>query len=336
MLNSEWLLQQLHDSFPLGSTFIVAVSGGVDSMVLLDLVRTITQYSFIVVSIDHSIREDSTQDIEMVRKVAKKSRLKFFSEKAGVPTLAKLERKGLEETARDTRYSILQKYKKKYKTASIITAHHQDDQLETILFHLIRGSDVHGVVGMEKLNQQGIFRPLLEISKEEIIKYAKARQLSWREDSTNADTTFSRNFIRHHLAAQFPRELLLQASNQAKETIAAFDQFVTNWKATNLQKISSGYVFPKKFFLDVPLYVQFYILQHFTKHYFKLRDYSFSWLSSMYQWLVQSKSGSEYKHRNRVLMKNQRGQIIIMQDVNSKAPSFCPFCILSRTRGIES
>jgi len=308
----EFLREKIAQKFPLKSTFIVAVSGGVDSMSLLHLLKHIPHYTYIVVSIDHSIRVDSNEDIAIVRSSALVAGMQCYTEKAAVPSLAKQQRKGLEETARDTRYTILQKYKKQFQAAAIITAHHQDDQLETILFHLIRGSDLHGIIGMETLNKQGIFRPLLTVPKKELVCYAQEHQLIWHEDSTNADTSFSRNHIRHNLLKEFPAELLLQASAQAKATISELEQFITHWKQKELKESPSGFTFMRKAFLALPIYIQFYLLQDFTKNHLKLRDYSFSWLSSMYQWITQSTSGNEYKHRNRVLMHQEKGEITLV------------------------
>jgi tRNA(Ile)-lysidine synthase len=227
-------------------------------MVLLHIISQITAYQFIVVSIDHSIRKDSIQDIHLVAKQTEHYNLQFFSEKVAVPNFAKQVKKGLEEAARDIRYRILQKYKKKFKATAIITAHHQDDQLETILFHLIRGSDVHGLIGMQTLNQQGIFRPLLSVTKQDILRFAQEKKLKWREDSSNQDTNLSRNFIRKHVVAQFPRPLLLQVSCQAEETIAAFDQYIIEWLNLHFKKNQ----FLKSSFLQLPLYLQLYLLQY--------------------------------------------------------------------------
>ncbi|MBI4835670.1 MAG: tRNA lysidine(34) synthetase TilS [Candidatus Abawacabacteria bacterium] len=310
----EEIQQYLRQFFKKNATFIIAVSGGVDSMALLHCLSQISKYHYIVVSIDHSIRQDSKDDIALVKKAAQKYKIPFHSKKVTVPTLAKQQRKGLEEAARDIRYQVLQKYQKKYQAAAIITAHHQDDQLETILFHLIRGSDIQGLVGMEMLNKQQIFRPLLTTAKKDIIAYAQKHQLQWREDSTNRDTTLSRNFIRHNLLPHFPRELIIQLSNQAKTGIATFDQFIENWLRDHLNKDDDQLYFKRQDFFALPIYLQFYLLQHITKHYFRLRDLSFSWLSSVYQWITQSKSSSRYRYRNKLLLKHKLSKIYLVKD----------------------
>lgn len=315
----DFLHKTIAQQFSAQTTFIVAVSGGVDSMSLLHLLTHIPDYTYIIVSIDHSIRADSHEDITLVKTAADKAGFSFYSEKAAVPSLAKQKRQGIEETARDARYNILQKYKKQFHAAAIITAHHQDDQLETILFHLIRGSDLHGLIGMEAFNQQDIFRPLLTIPKAELLAYAKQHKLTWREDSTNVDTAFSRNHIRHHLLKEFPPELILQAKAQAHILISQLNLLVTTWKARELKNSIHGHTFSRKNFLTLPIYIQFYLLQDFTKNIFKLRDYSFSWLSGMYQWLQQSHSGSTYTHRHRILMRQEKGQVNLIDSSDRSA-----------------
>lgn len=180
--------------------YIIAVSGGVDSVVLLDmLVNDIIPISnlpygkpkpqFIVAHFDHGIREDSRNDAKFVKSLAKKYDLPFETKREELGTNAS------EDLARERRYSFLRFLTKKYN-AQIITAHHADDVVETILINLSRGTGWRGLAVMDS----DIIRPLIKMAKLEIMNYAKKNKLTWHEDITNADEKYLRNRIRKKLA----------------------------------------------------------------------------------------------------------------------------------------
>ncbi|OGC81337.1 MAG: tRNA lysidine(34) synthetase TilS [Candidatus Abawacabacteria bacterium RBG_16_42_10] len=294
-----------------GDTFIVGVSGGVDSMTLMYVLNKLKTYHFIIVTIDHGMRKSSSDDAEFVQKEAKKLGFRCFVKKVKVPSIAKQQRKGMEEAARDLRYEIFKKYQKKLDAKAIITAHHQDDQIETILFHLLRGSDLHGLIGMKVLNEHQVFRPLLSIEKKEIIVFAKKHKIPWREDHTNQEIDLTRNLIRHNIATEYPHALLLQMSIQAQKTIGIMDEWVHQWikKFCTIEK--KKLTFHKKIFKTLPLYLQFYLLHHFTKHYLHIHHLSFSWLSGIYQWIVNVKSTGNYTYQHRIIYAYKKGMIIL-------------------------
>jgi tRNA(Ile)-lysidine synthetase-like protein len=171
-------------------TYVIAVSGGVDSMALLDLlVESITEKQKLVVAhVDHGMRPDSAEERKLVEKTAKALNLDFeYLE-------ARLGPNASEETAREVRYKFLYHIKDKYKAEAIITAHHEDDLIETAIINLIRGTSRKGMSSLS--SREGIIRPLLTYPKAELIKYAESSKLVWREDSTNSDTSYLRNYVR--------------------------------------------------------------------------------------------------------------------------------------------
>lgn len=176
----------------LPGTYVVAVSGGVDSVALLDLlVKAQPKTNFVVAHYDHGIRPDSVYDRKLVQDLAKKQNLPFvYSEgKLGI---------GASETeARDARYSFLKQTQQASGARAIITAHHQDDALETAVININRGTGRRGITSLG--DHPHMQRPLLHISKAELIDYAKEQGLVWREDSTNKDTAILRNYIRSKL-----------------------------------------------------------------------------------------------------------------------------------------
>lgn len=170
--------------------YVLAVSGGVDSMALLDILAKKPGLELIVAHFNHGIRADSAKDEQLVRKIAQKYVLAF---EVGYGHLGK---QASEETARQVRYEFLNKLKGKYKAKAVITAHHQDDLIETAFLNILRGT---GRKGLSSIMSPSIIRPLLNIPKAEILKYAKAHDLQWREDVTNLETRYLRNYIRQHL-----------------------------------------------------------------------------------------------------------------------------------------
>jgi len=171
--------------------YVVAVSGGVDSMVLLDLLAKKPDIRLIVAHFNHGIRPDSAKDEELVRRTALRTGLTF---KLGY---GRLGPGSSEETARKARYKFLKEVKNEYGADSIITAHHQDDLIETALLNTMRGTGRKGLVAIA-MNQE-ITRPLLRYKKEEIMRYAAIKGIEWREDGTNDDNKYLRNAVRKEL-----------------------------------------------------------------------------------------------------------------------------------------
>ncbi|HUD07587.1 MAG TPA: tRNA lysidine(34) synthetase TilS [Candidatus Saccharimonadales bacterium] len=171
--------------------YVVAVSGGVDSVALLDILRQQTGLELIVAHFDHGIRKDSCQDRLLVEQLAKRYGLTFVYEEA------KLGPRTSEETARRARYAFLNKVMREHQAVAIITAHHQDDSVETAVINLLRGTNRRGLSSLR--STLTIKRPLINVPKADLVEYALRHKLSWREDATNLDNRYLRNMIRHQL-----------------------------------------------------------------------------------------------------------------------------------------
>jgi len=171
--------------------YIVAVSGGVDSVVLLDMLskKLTTNYQLVVAHFDHGIRDDSKSDAIFVANLAKEYNLPFETKREELGSDVS------EEKARDRRYKFLRAVAKKHD-AKLVTAHHSDDVIETIAINLSRGTGWRGLAVLDS----DIVRPLTDMSKSEIINYAKKNRLEWREDSTNASDKYLRNRIRRKIS----------------------------------------------------------------------------------------------------------------------------------------
>jgi tRNA(Ile)-lysidine synthase len=170
--------------------YVVAVSGGVDSMALLNMLLDRPDLQLLVAHVNHGIRSDSKRDEALVRLFCMSHNIRFVSK------VLNLGANASEETARKARYEFLQHCRKSFKATAIITAHHQDDLLETAVINLLRGT---GWRGIAPFGQQNVLRPLVNNTKKTLVKYAKEHSLPWREDSTNANQNYLRNYVRHSL-----------------------------------------------------------------------------------------------------------------------------------------
>ncbi len=188
--------------WPKSGKYIVAVSGGVDSVVLLDMLAARGEYELIVAHVDHGIRSDSAQDRELVQQLAQNNKFNI------VITKLNFAHNASENELRQARYNFLFKVMHDHDAEGIITAHHLDDVLETSVMNVQRGTDRYGAAG--GMSREGIIRPLINLSKQQIIDYATERNLQWREDSTNSDIKYTRNDIRHNFIPKINRAEYLE------------------------------------------------------------------------------------------------------------------------------
>lgn len=181
-------------AMPPTGKYIIAVSGGVDSVVLLDLLRNLDGLDLVVAHYNHGIRDDSDLDEEFVGNIARSNKYIFETAKGNLGPDAS------EDLARQKRYEFLEIVKQKHQALAVITAHHQDDIIETCFINLVRGTGRRGISSLS--SKSGLYRPLLSVSKEQLINYAKEHNIKWREDKTNKDTKFLRNNIRINVLAK--------------------------------------------------------------------------------------------------------------------------------------
>ncbi|MBE6637914.1 MAG: tRNA lysidine(34) synthetase TilS [Ruminococcaceae bacterium] len=178
---------------------LIALSGGADSVALLRLFNEIApqkQFLLSACHVHHGIREKEAERDELFcRLLCQKLGIAFYCVHIDVPATAKAEKRGMEETARKLRYNALQSTAASAGCDIIATAHNADDHLETVLFHLARGSGTRGMQGIAPA-RDNIIRPMLSLTKEEILHYLKIVDQDYVTDSTNSNTDYTRNYIR--------------------------------------------------------------------------------------------------------------------------------------------
>ena len=181
-----------------GQSVLCALSGGVDSVVLLHLLLQ-CGVRVEAAHVEHGIRgESSRRDCRFVQELCGKWGVPLHVIHLDVPAQAAKESRGIEETARAMRYDFLWKTREARRLETLATAHHLNDQAETVLMHLIRGASPVGLSGMRE-RDGALIRPLLPFSRAQIEQYAQENHLPHVEDETNADIAYTRNYIRHEL-----------------------------------------------------------------------------------------------------------------------------------------
>ncbi len=249
-----------------GSTMVVGVSGGPDSVYLLKQLFDYSknhQLKIIVAHVNHGLRGKENQiEEKFVQNLAIKYEFPFESIKLHLKTRAKPSG-NLEEIARQKRYTFFEKLRQKYDADYVIVAHHLNDNIETALFNLIRGASFQGIKGMKMYNPQThILRPLLKTTKKEILDFLKKNKLKYHFDKSNNDVRFSRNLLRQKAIPLFNKinsgfEKTFQENLQNFTEIA---EFIEEKSKAWLQKNLRNHSFPLTKFLELPSFLQKNIL----------------------------------------------------------------------------
>lgn len=201
-------------------TIVLACSTGIDSMVLLNLLLNYTKNSKIIIShINHQKRTQSTLEEEYIKKYCLEKGLKCY-----VKVLPHYEESNFQEWARDQRYQFFDEIMEKENADYLITAHHADDNLETIIMRLLKSSSLKGYAGIEELTKKEnyyIFRPLLENSKKEIMEYAVKNNIFYYQDDSNYSDDYTRNRIRKYITP-----ILLEENPNLYEAISYYNKTI--------------------------------------------------------------------------------------------------------------
>ena len=198
----------------------VAFSGGADSTALLDILYKEGK-KVCAVHVNHMIRgEEADRDEDFCRDFCTKRNIPFFCHRVNVPLYAEKSGEGMEEAARRLRYAAIEETAATEGITKVATAHHADDNAETVIFNIVRGSGAKGGCGIPPV--RGIYiRPLLEVTRDEIIAYCDGNGISYVTDSTNLSVDYTRNYIRHEI---MPR--LKKVNPSATEALGRFSSFL--------------------------------------------------------------------------------------------------------------
>ncbi len=225
-----------------GSSLVIGVSGGADSVALLCgvcLLREELHIDPAVVHVNHQLRSsESDQDAIWVRDLCRRLEVPIQVVDVDVSEQAADRRIGIEEAARDARYDVLHQAAKRLNVSTIALAHNADDQIETALHHLLRGTGLAGLKGMPSTralsDRVQIVRPLLSIKRAEIEAFLASLGQDFRSDSSNLDTSLTRNFLRHELLPLLEQRL----NPQVREHLLRLTQQASEWHGVLQQQAS--------------------------------------------------------------------------------------------------
>ena len=193
--------------------YALAVSGGVDSMVMLHKFATLSpRPNFFVVTVNHGIRKEADSDCRFVADYCAQLNVECRVVAVDVPVYCEQNKLSIETGARILRYQVLDSVECDF----VCLAHNANDNAETVLMHILRGSGAKGATGIKRINGK-YFRPILELSRDQIVQYAKDNNVPYTTDSTNNDTKYTRNFIRHRVMP-----LLNELNPSAQQNILRF------------------------------------------------------------------------------------------------------------------
>ena len=223
----------LLSGFPKDTPILLALSGGADSRALLHMLLSFGA-PLSLAHVDHGIRGDrSKHDREFCEALAKEAGLPFYLLKTDIPTLARENRTGLEEQARIERYRFFERIMREQDIPILATAHNATDNAETLLFRMARGTGLSGLCGILPARPFGggvLIRPLLEMTKEEILAYCEENRLTFVTDETNEDTTYARNRLRHNVLPEMTKinESAVRHISELCRTLREDEEFLRN------------------------------------------------------------------------------------------------------------
>ena len=215
---------------------VVGVSGGPDSICLVNILNEIKKelnFEIVVCHINHMIRKEAGEDEKFVEEYCREKQIPFFVKHAEVEKIAKNKKIGTEEAGRAIRYEFFEEILLETNANKISTAHTKNDNAETVLMNLIRGSGVSGLKGIEAMRDKKYIRPLIDISRDEIEKYCMEKNLNPRRDKTNDENIYTRNKVRNILLPLIKKEF----NPNIVETIDRLSKLV-NEEDTYIEKVT--------------------------------------------------------------------------------------------------
>ena len=213
-----------------GDKIVVGVSGGPDSICLIDLLNEIKNegkinFEIVICHINHMIREEAKED----EKYAKAKNIPFYSKEINITKLATDNKIGTEEAGRNARYEFFEEILQKINGNKIATAHTKNDNAETVLMNLLRGSGTSGLKGINPIRDKKYIKPLIQISREEIEQYCLDNKLNPRYDKTNKENIYTRNKVRNILIPLIKKEFnpnIIETIDRLSNLIAKDNEYI--------------------------------------------------------------------------------------------------------------
>ena len=219
-----------------GDKIVLGVSGGPDSICMLDVLNRIKNdlnkgfsFEIVVAHVNHLIREEAVYDELFVKEFCEKIQVPFYSKSIDVQKIANNNKIGTEEAGRNARYKFFDEILNMTGSNKIAIAHNKNDKAETILMNLLRGSGIAGLRGIEAIKDEKYIRPLLECERKEIEEYCEERNIEARIDRTNFENIYTRNKIRNIVIPYIKKEFnpnIIETLNRLSELIKEDDEYI--------------------------------------------------------------------------------------------------------------
>lgn len=234
-----------------GDKIVLGVSGGPDSMCMLKVCRNILegqgkepnkisfQAKIVVAHVNHQLREEAKEEETYVKNYCEKNGIEFYAKSIDVKKLAHTNKIGTEEAGRKVRYEFFEEIRKKTNATKIAIAHNKNDKIETILLHLLRGSGIEGLKGIEP-KRGNLIRPLIECERIEIEKYCEENQLQPKIDQSNFDNIYYRNKIRNVVIPYIQKEFnpnIIRTMERLSEIVRMEDEYMDQQTKESYQKL---------------------------------------------------------------------------------------------------
>jgi tRNA(Ile)-lysidine synthase len=304
--------EHINTNFPFlkDKKLLIAISGGVDSVVLTHLFSELN-FDISLAHCNFQLREkESDLDEEFVELLSQKTSNQIFTIKFNTKPFALKNKLSTQIAARELRYNWFQEIIEKHNFDYVLTAHHADDNLETFLINLTRGSGLEGFTGIPKINGD-IVRPLLAFSREEILAYAKTNTIVWREDVSNATTKYIRNKIRHKILPVL-KEInpnLLETFAKTLENLQESKQIIEDRIAT----ISSEVIETKNGIIKINIDKINQLSNPKAYLYQLLKEYNFTEWNDVYN-LLSAQSGKQVYSKTHRLVKDREYLLLSERD----------------------
>ncbi len=278
-----------------GDRVLVALSGGADSVCLLDVLLCLKENCGITLGaahLHHGLRgKEADRDEAFVKALCQKKGIPFFSRQVDVKQCAKESGMTVEEAGRTARYDFFYDVCQKEGFNKIATAHHAGDNAETVLMHLLRGASVNGMAGIPYQNNK-VIRPLLDVMRQDIEAYLEINGLSFCTDSTNADTIYTRNRVRNELLPLLEHnynpnlvQTLLHNAKVFKECSAYIKQETENLFSKLAKPVFGGYSMPAESLKKLEPFIAKELLRYIVNRLTKGKELDGSMTMRMYQML---------------------------------------------------
>lgn len=228
-----------------GDKIVLGVSGGPDSISMLDILNKIRNdktinFNIVVAHVNHMIRKEAIDDEKYVQNYCKVNNIECYINRIDVQKIANTKKIGTEEAGRNIRYEFFREVMQKTNSNKIGIAHNKNDKIETIIMHLLRGSGVPGLRGIEPIRDNIYIRPLIECERIEIEKYCEENKLNPRIDKTNFENEYTRNKIRNIVIPYIKKEFnpnIIETIDRLSKVITEEDSYMNRIAKETYNKI---------------------------------------------------------------------------------------------------